>query len=151
MFKGSNNILGILIRGTDYLTIRPRHHPIPPKSEVVFKDIKKMDKNNNYDYYFIVTEDNLIRKKFINEFKDKLKYIKTKNISIKYNYSQKVLLAFNKNIKGNIDYMKIYLINIIMLSRCIDIITARTNGSIGLFIFSNGFRNSLIYYLGQYK
>ena len=47
--------------------------------------------------------------------------------------------------------MKIYLINIIILSRCIDIITARTNGSIGLFIFSNGFRNSLIYYLGQYK
>ena len=56
-----------------------------------------------------------------------------------------------KIIKGNINYMKIYLINIIILSKCLDIISARTSGSIGAFIFSEGFRNIKVYFLGEYK
>ena len=52
--------------------------------------------------------------------------------------------------KGNLDNLKIYLINILILSKCIDIITARTNGSIGAFIFTEGFRNIIVYYLGLY-
>lgn len=47
--------------------------------------------------------------------------------------------------------MKIYLINIIILSKCLDIISARTSGSIGAFIFSEGFRNIKVYFLGEYK
>lgn len=60
------------------------------------------------------------------------------------------MLCYNENIKGNIEYMKIYLINIIILSKCKDIITPRTSGSIAAFIFSKGFRNTKVYYLGTY-
>jgi hypothetical protein len=149
LFNGSKNILGILIRGTDYLARKPSKHPITPNPEMVVEDIKYMNKNNKYDYYFIATEDDLIRKKFFKIFRKKLKYIKQK--SIKYNYKSKKFLSYNKNIKGNINNMKIYLFNIIILSKCIDIISARTSGSIGVFILSNGFRNAKIYFLGEYK
>jgi hypothetical protein len=47
--------------------------------------------------------------------------------------------------------MKIYLINIIILSKCLDIIASRTAGSIVAFILTNGFRNIKIYNLGYYK
>ena len=57
----------------------------------------------------------------------------------------------DKNINGNLKYMKIYLFNIIILSKCIDIISARTSGSMGIFILSNGFRNAKVYYLGTYR
>ena len=146
LFKNSNNILGILIRGTDY--IGRKHHAIPPTPEKVFKDISKL--KNKYDWMFIATEDDIIREKFINKFGKKLKYIKYKT-NINYDYTKKPLLGFNKNIRGNFSFMRIYLINIIILSKCIDIIASRTAGTIIAFVLSKGFRNKIIYNLGAYK
>lgn len=150
LFKNSNNILGILARGTDYISLRPLGHPKPPHFKMMFKDIKKMNKKNKYDWLFITTEDDIILSKFINEFRYKLKYIK-KNIHIKYNYLKKRHLCYNNNIKGNLKYIKNYLINIIILSKCIDVIIARTSGSICMLIFKEKFRNSKVYYIGKYK
>lgn len=148
LFNNSNNILGILIRGTDY--IGRKFHAIQPKPDDVFKDINEMDNKYNYDYIFMTTEDDIIREKFIKTYGGKLKYIKPL-INIKYDYNKKELLAFNKEIKGNLSFMKIYLINIIILSKCIDIISSQTAGSIVAFILSKGFRNKKIYNLGYYK
>ena len=39
----------------------------------------------------------------------------------------------------------------IILSKCIDIICAMTSGSLGVFIFTKGFRNSKVYNIGFYK
>ena len=150
LFKNSNNILGILARGTDYITTKPPKHAIPPTPKIMFKEIKNMNKINKYDYYFLSTEDDIIREKFIYEFKNKLKYLKS-NESINYKYINKKSLVYNKKVNGNLNFMKIYLINIIILSKCIDIITAHTCGSKGLFILSKGFRNSKVYNLGYYK
>ena len=86
----------------------------------------------------------------IKQFKKKIKFYKYKN-NIKYNYKNKKLLAYNNIIKGNIEYIKIYLINIIILSKCLDIISARTSGAVGVFVLTNGFRNIKIYFLGIYK
>lgn len=147
LFKGSKNILGILVRGTDYLALRPKGHPIPPKPTIVIKDIKEFDKNNNYDFYFISTEDDILREIFIKEFYYKIKYL-VYNTKIKYNKKQ--LLGYNEKILGNIKYAKIYLLNIIILSKCIDLISAKTSGTIGIFILSNGFRHKKVYELGNY-
>ena len=149
LFNNYNNILGILARGTDYISKRPKYHPIPPNNELFIHDIKEMDKKNNYDLFFMTTEDDIIRQKFINEFGKKLKYIKY-NKKINYNYINKNYISFNENIIGNIEYSKIYLINIIILSKSTDIICARTGGAIGTFILTNGFRNSKVYNLGVY-
>lgn len=149
LFQDSNNILGILTRGTDYISVKPRGHPIPPNIRMIFKDIKKMNKKNKYDWFFITTEDDKILSEFIKEFGNKLKYIK-KIFHFKYNYLKKEYLCYNNQIKGNLSYMKLYLINFIILSKCIDIITARTSGSICLFIMAEKFRNEKVYYLGKY-
>lgn len=149
LFKNSNNILGVLARGTDYIASKPKNHYIPPKIKFVFRDIKEMNIKNKYDLIFLTTEDEKIRKKFIKEFGNKLKYFKS-NKSVNYNYKKKLFLAFNKNIKGDLYFMKIYLINIIILSKCKDILCARTGGSTGAFILTEGFRNSKVYFLGRY-
>lgn len=150
LLNNSNNVLGVLIRGTDYISMRPKGHPIQPNPNIVIKDVKKMDRSNKYDCIFLTTEDNLIKKRFILSIGKKLKYINS-NKNLKYNYKKKDYLAFNNNFKGNINYMKIYLINIIILSKCLDIICSRTAGSVGAFIFSKGFRNIKVYFLGRYK
>ena len=59
LFKGSRNILRILARGTDYIATKPYGHPIPPKVEMMIDDINEMDKKNNYDWFFLTTEDDI--------------------------------------------------------------------------------------------
>lgn len=39
----------------------------------------------------------------------------------------------------------------IILSKCIDIISCRTSGTAGVFVITKGFRNIKIYFLGNYK
>ena len=150
LFNNLINVLGILIRGTDYIAKKPRGHAIQPNPEMVFKDIKNMDKKFNYDWIFITTEDDFIREKFKKKFGKRLKYIKSK-ININYDYRKKQFLAFNSLISGNVYYMRIYLINVIILSKCLDIICSKTAGSLVTFILTNGFRNIKVYNLGYYK
>lgn len=150
LFKDEKNILGVLIRGTDYLALKPKNHPIPPGPQTLIKDIKKIDNDNNYNYIFLATEDDIIREKIIKEFYSKIKFYKYKK-SINYNYKNKISLGKNSIIQGNLEYIKIYLINMIILSKCIDIISCRTSGTAGVFVITNGFRNIKIYFLGNYK
>ena len=149
LFKNSKNVLGVLVRGTDYITMKPSEFPIPPTAEQAIKDAVKMDKQNNYDYIFLATEDNIIRNKFIKKFNDKLKYL-LPDKKIEYDYKEKDYLTKNKDVSGNIQFQKTYLLSMIILSKCTDIITSRTNGAAGAFILSEGFRNELVYYLGEY-
>ena len=150
LFNNSINVLGILIRGTDYIAKKPHGHQIQPNPKTVFKDIKKMDKKNKYNLLFLTTEDDLIREEFIQEFGKKIKYIKSKT-KINYDYKRKEYLGYNENIKGNIEFQKIYLINIIILSKCLDIIASKTGGSLVAFILTKEFRNMIVYSLGHYK
>ena len=79
---------------------------------------------------------------FESEFGNKIKFNFYNN---SFNNKNKY---FNKNMKKK---MKVYLINIIILTKCIDIITSMTSGAFGTFIFSKGFRNKIIYNFGFYK
>ena len=109
IFKKSRKILGILLRGTDYITRRPKKHPIPPKTENVIKDVKLIDKRIKYDWIFLATEDNNIRQKFMRALGFKVKCLLNKS-KIFYNYGSKKFLAFNVNFKKNIEFNKIYLL-----------------------------------------
>ena len=150
IFNGSRNILGVLLRGTDYIARRPRYHPIPPKTEYVIRDVKLLDIKNKYDWVFIATEDDNIRQEFIKGVGDKVKFILNTS-KITYNYATKDLLAYNIDFKRNIEFNKIYLLNIIILSKCLDLLAANTSGTIGAFILTEGFRNYKVYKLGLYK
>ena len=134
------------MRGTDYIARKPKGHPIPPTPSMVIKDIKEINTKNKYDWFFISTEDDLIRDIFIKEFGYKIKFLISQKIN--YNYNKKQFLS--DNIKGNVQYIKIYLLNMIILSKCIDIISSQTSGAIGVFILSEGFRYSKVYNLGTY-
>ena len=149
LFNKSNNILGVLIRGTDYISIKPRLHPIQPSVDMVISDVRKMDIKNNYDYIFFTTEDEKIRKKFIIEFSDKMKELHS--FSLRYNYTSESYLNFNSDIYGNIQFNKQYLLNIIILSKCLDLVTSRCSGASGILVLSKGFRFMKIYDLGVYE
>ena len=150
IFKDSKNVLGVLLRGTDYVAMKLRFHPIPPKIKDVIKDVKLLDNKNKYNWIFLATEDNNIRDVFLRAIGIKVKCLLTKR-KIFYNYSTKKQLAYNIDFKRNLDYNKIYLLNIIILSKCLDFLAANTSGTIGVFILTSGFRYYKVYNLGHYK
>ena len=103
-----------------------------------------MDAKHKYDWIYIATEDDSIRNNFINNFGEKLKMIQKTNIFYHRGY-----IGDNENVHG-IEFQKMYLISMIILSKCIDIVAARCSGAMGAFIFSEGFRESIVYFLGQF-
>ena len=149
LFKNSKNILGVLARGTDYIAMKPKAYPIQPNISDIIKDVKIMDENYTYDYIFFSSEDKNYRDILEKSFPKKVKQIKS-NININYDYKHKQYLGYNKNVKGNIEFNKIYLLNIIILSKCLDLIASRCNGTLGILILSDGFRYTKIYDLGFY-
>ena len=56
----------------------------------------------------------------------------------------------NEQIKAYLDFIKNYVLNIIILSKCLDLIAARCGGTMGTFIITEGFRHTKIYNLGEY-
>ena len=52
LFRNSKNILGVLTRGTDYISRKPRYHPIPPNVSDLIHDVKEMDNKYKYDFIF---------------------------------------------------------------------------------------------------
>ena len=146
LFRHSKNVLGIFVRGTDYSSLQPGGHSRQPSIDIIINDTITMDKQNKYDYIFLGTEDDEIRSAFIKKFGKKLKYLVPKD-KLVYNSGY---LTYSKNVFGNMDFSKTYLLSIVILSKCIDIISSRTSGAAGVFIISNGFRNKLVYYLGEY-
>ena len=142
IFGNSKNILGVMIWGTDYVKNRPRQHPIPPPVEQVISDVKLFDNKYKYDFIFFATEDEGIKNKFLSAFDNKVKIV-TRNDFIQ-------IRNYNVEINEILNYMKNYLLNIIILSKCLDIITSRTSGGAGIFILTEGFRHSKVYFLGDY-
>ena len=144
LFKDTKNVLGVLGRGTDFVELKPPEHPIPPSIETMIEDVKQMDKKNKYDWIYLATEDDNIRNTFIKKFGEKLKMVQNKNTDYKGGF-----IGDNKNLQG-IEFQKTYLLSIIILSKCIDVILARCNANLGVFLFSEGFRESKLYSLGYY-
>ena len=148
LFKNSRNILGVKMRGTDYVTVKPKYHPVIPPIEMVISDIKNMTSKNHYDWIFFASEDERMKARIISEFKDKVKYLNA-NKTINYDYKGNQFFTLNKDVVGDLEYAKNYLMNIYILSKCTDIIMTRGSGGAGIIILTEGFRNSLIYNLGD--
>ncbi|MBD5396474.1 MAG: hypothetical protein HDR71_19910 [Lachnospiraceae bacterium] len=72
-------ILGVLIRGTDYVASRPKGHAVQATPEQVIEKIKELDKENwNFKSIFVATEDAQALSKMKTAFGDKVKYIDQK-------------------------------------------------------------------------
>ena len=144
LFGDTRNVLGVIARGTDFVNLRPSGHSIPPSTETMIRDVKNMDKKNKYDWIYLATEDDNIREKFIKEFGEKLKILQKKNIDYKGGN-----IGSNSNLHG-IEFQKLYLKSMLIISKCIDVVIARCSGAMGAFVFSEGFREALVYFLGQF-
>lgn len=139
--------IGVLCRGTDYISLRPEKHPIQPDINDVIEKTKDYLKWHECNYVFLATEDKKVYELFREEFKEKLL---APNVQ-RFQGNKKEFLAETLKREGNIDEnSRQYLATIYTLAKCKCLIGGRTSGSVAALILSEGYEDFYLYNLGYY-
>lgn len=145
------NSIGVYIRGTDYVKLKPTGEFIQPDIDDVIKKIDEFILKYRDTNIFLVTEDydNYIKLK--EKYKNRLTVVSYDSFVTDYsgeNFLSKSNVLCNDRKKRGMDY----LVKIVLLSKCKYLISSITMGSIAAYCFNGGkYKDSYIFDLGIYK
>ena len=147
LFKDEKT-LGVLLRGTDYTSLKPSGHPVQPSVEQVCLKIDDFLSRYDISNIFLVTEDYDYYQKLKNIYGDKLfvsddRFIK-EYTGKGYLYEEAHSDAYNRAFS--------YLIRLMLLNKCQYLISGLTCGSIAAsLINTNEYTDSYYFDLGYYE
>ena len=150
LFKNKERVLGVMLRGTDYLTLKPRRHPIQPSIDEAIEKVNQALKDWKCNYIYLATEDSNIYSEFEKYFGNILIIDNSKRWSefdLKGGKSNSNLFITTE--EKTIEGIK-YLSQIYLLSKCTSFIAGNTRGSLGVLLMNEGFENKYIFNLGLY-
>lgn len=149
----NKKILGIAVRGTDYNKTTAPGHPKQPELNEFIQFCNKKFLEYQYDYIFILTEDENKLEKVKSVFNEKLLYMnkpRYKDFAERNgNVVTKVMLCERKNGKylQNLEY----LADTYILSRCDSLIAGMTSGSAAASVMNGGkYEHRIILMNGTY-
>lgn len=144
--------LGLYLRGTDYVKLRPTGEAVQPTIEQALEVADKYMEQFDLNKVFLVTEDAQVYEKVFEHYKDKL-MITSFDVFIS-KYSAKKFLAEDDAIKelGESPYTRgiNYLTKIKLLSECKCIVGGKTCGSWAACAFASSQTKKYIFELGNY-
>lgn len=116
MLHNRGKILGVLARGTDYIGLKPKNHPIPTNISDFIHYVKDYMDKENYQTIYLATEDLSILEKFQYSFGDELIYSEQMRTT---NTGNRCLMDIDFK-RENDRYLRgaEYIIVISMLSKC---------------------------------
>ncbi len=147
LFPPKERILGVHLRGTDYLT-RPHGHMIPPPTEYALKVVIERMREWKCDKLFLATEDINILKIFQESFGN---YLLTFDKPYK-DYKPGKTVGYTRIEREN-DYFlsgKDYLIEMLLLSKCNSFIASGGAGNNCAMFFGENFDNVHVFDFGCY-
>ena len=144
-------LLGMLVRGTDYVSMKLKHHPIPPTAEQAIEKAQEVLREKNFDAVYLATEDKNILAKFQAAFGNKL--VVPEADYLDYDYSKKNPLFDYSSNRPNDKYLRglDYVVSMLFLSKCAGFITSMTSGSEGVMCLSEGFEYFYLFDFGVYE
>lgn len=142
--------IGVYIRGTDYVKLKPSGEYVQPSVAQMKKKMKEFENKYNAPF-FLVTEDGNIFDELKSEFGDKIKIVSfdtfIRNYKGKDVLSKSDVLEKDKKMRG-----QKYLAKMILLSKCRYLITSITQGSKFSYILNNGkYVDEYVFDLGLYS
>lgn len=143
--QNKKRILGIIARGTDYTSIKPKRHRIPPTADLLISDCKKEISNYKFDNIYLVTEDKKIEDEFKKEFSNILILSNQNTIETD---GKKYLSDYHYN-DDIIERSRRYLKSVLYLCECTKIIGAHTSAA--TFIKLQCKNEYYFYNLGIYR
>ena len=148
IFSPTDRVLGVLLRGTDYVAEKPKWHPIPPPVEFAASISKIKLREWKCNKIFLATEDKTIIQNFKTFFgeicvtydREYVDFVPGKRITRMH-----INRENDPFIQG-----KDYLTQMVLLSMCNSFIAARCNGSVGVMMFEDHFEHTYFFNLGRY-
>ena len=147
MFHGEK-VLGVLCRGTDYLSNRPKNHPVQPEPQEAIRKAREVMREHHCRRIYLATEDEDIYRQFREAFGDALQVTKAKrseNIGHE-NINDAMMKGERERCLGG----RAYLINILLLARCNCLVAGSVGGTYGALLLSNGYEYEYVFDLGVY-
>lgn len=150
LFNEGDNVIGVLLRGTDYNSLKLYNHPIQPPIELAIT--KVIEKANEWgcNKIFLATEDKSIADTFKNLFKNQVATVPKAYVDFKAGEVKSYAMYVNN--RENDYYLKglEYLTEMVILSKCENVVMGRTSGTVGVNIMTKGFKNKYYFFLGRY-
>ena len=143
-------VLGVHIRGTDYVSIKLHGHPIQPTAEQTISKTKEVMRDYNFDTVYLATEDKNIVADFQVAFGESLILPDVEYVN--YDASKyKVIDEFHVD-RENYKYLSglDYVVSILLLSKCNGLIASPCNGTGSALFLSEGFEYFYMFRLGVY-
>ena len=136
----NKKVLGVLCRGTDYTSLKPKWHPIQPSVEDVIELAKEKMKELNLEYIYLATEEKHIEEKFKESFPGKIITNKRNYYDDKYYSNNDINLIGQVHFdRENDDYYKglEYISSLTILSRCNALIGGNCGGTCAAIYMNN--------------
>ena len=148
LFSAGDRVLGVLLRGTDYVANKPFGHYIPPPIEFAASTIWRKLMDWKCNKFFLATEDKNIVKVLKNTFGN---YCVTFNREyVDYTPGKPVSLMRIDRDNDHFLQGKDYLTQIVLLSMCNSLVAAITCGTDGVMVLTENFEHTYFFNLGQY-
>ena len=148
LFKNEDRVLGVKLRGTDFIALKPAHHPVQPPIEIAINTVRDLKNKWNCNKIFLATEDHDIFLKFKEAFGDTCITIN----KVYPDYKGKGSTGECKNQRKNDAFLqgKEYLTEIVILSKCKCFVAAMCSGSVGAMLMTEGFEQMVVFNCGYY-
>lgn len=144
------NCIGVYIRGTDYVKMKPSGEYIQPSAEQVINMVDVFINKHNCRDIYLVTEDGEIYDVFLKKYNNNLKIVSFDNFIRNYDgnnvLSKSNVLNVDRRIRG-----QDYLVKMILLSKCKYYVGSITQGSKFSYILNGGnYEDEYVFDLGLY-
>ena len=152
---GDKRILGVLCRGTDYISTKPLGHPVQPDILDVMDKVSDVMKKENCDAVYLATEDEMIFEKFRERFGDKLiavsatRYKNTGDNNIN-EMSDRIIETSTDPAREKYNKGMDYAVTIGLLSRCNCLVAGQVSGTTGALLLTKGYDYVYLFDLGLY-
>ena len=153
IFEKSNNVLGVICRGTDYVNSKPKGHPIQPQMSEVVKKVKKYIRRYGYEYIYLATESEKIDKEMREYFPGIILVNDRKYYDSKMNKENLQWISEVHFERENDDYLRglEYLSSLYILSGCKALVGGNCTGSrIAYFLNNKKYEHCYIFDKGVY-
>ena len=128
----SKKTLGVLIRGTDYIKLKPKNHPRQPSFEEVVRTTRKVIKRFGYTSIYLATEDEDIANRFKKEFPGMILENKRHYLDKAFAKEKALLLRdVTLGISNEEEVLGLeYLTSLVLLSKCDSLVAGQCGGSV---------------------
>lgn len=145
-----SKVLGVKVRGTDYVELKPHNHNIQPTVEQVIEKVREfLASHDEYGYILVATEDSKVYQKFDDAFPGKLLTIGDSRIE---NYVGGGVTE-QKNV-GNQSRKALttqYLEEMYLLAKCDSLICSLTSSLVPTLLWNGGkYEEVYLFDLGRY-